>query len=74
MRRTECPREQDALDAVASRRWPERADADLRDHVSACAVCADLIEVAATLAGDHELALAAARVPPPAAVWWKAQV
>lgn len=74
MRRSECPREQDALDAVATLRWPERADADLRDHVAACVVCADLVEVAAALSGEHDRASAEARVPPSAAVWWKAQV
>ena len=74
MRRTECPREQEALDAVASRRWPERADVDLRRHVRTCGLCADLIDVAAALAEDHDRASAEARVPPSAVVWWKAQL
>ena len=54
--RTECPREQEALDAIVSRRWPGRADIDLRRHVVTCSVCADLIDVAAALADDHERA------------------
>jgi hypothetical protein len=74
VRRTECPREQEALDAVASRRWPERADVDLRRHVRTCGICADLIEVAAALADDHDRASVEARVPPSAVVWWKAQL
>jgi hypothetical protein len=72
--RTECPREQEALDAIVSRRWPERADIDLRRHVVTCSVCADLIDVAAALADDHERASGEARIPPSAVVWWKAQV
>jgi hypothetical protein len=72
--RTDCPREQDALDAVASRRWPHRAGAELIEHVSACAICADIVEVAAALSGADERASAEARVPPAAIVWWKAQI
>jgi hypothetical protein len=74
VRRTECPREQEVLDVVASRRWPERVEIDLRRHVATCSICADLLEVAAIFAEDHELASAEARVPPPAVVWWKAQM
>jgi hypothetical protein len=74
VRRTECPREQEALDAVASRRWPDRAEVDLQRHVLTCSVCSDLIDVAAILSDDHDRASAEARVPPSAVVWWKAQV
>lgn len=71
---TECPFETDVLDALASRRWPARADASLRAHVAQCAGCADLAEVAGALLNDEDAALAAARVPAAASVWHRAQL
>jgi hypothetical protein len=70
----ECAREQDVLDALAAQRWPARCDADLRTHVTACAICADLVAVAAALVDEHETAWRAARVPPSGVVWWRAQL
>ncbi|MGE5816048.1 MAG: hypothetical protein ACM36C_16280, partial [Acidobacteriota bacterium] len=71
MTRVECPREQDVLDALASRRWPHRAGDELRAHVATCGICADLVTVAGALLDDesvpHEL-------PPASLVWWRAQL
>jgi hypothetical protein len=72
--KTECAHEQDVLDALAAQRWPARCDDHLRAHVSECALCADLVEVAAALLEDQETAWKEARVPPSAIVWWRAQV
>ena len=69
----ECPREPDVLDALASRRWPDR-DPEIAAHIEGCAVCADLVHVAAALHGGQELAWAEAAVPPGDVVWWRAQV
>jgi hypothetical protein len=71
----DCPREQDVFDAIASRRWPHRADAALRDHVAACPVCADLADVAAPLALEQHIAWdEAVDLPPADVVYWRAQV
>ena len=70
----ECCREQDVLDALSARRWPERIDADLRTHVASCAICADLVDVATALLDDHEVAWSDAHVPPSGVVWWRAQL
>jgi hypothetical protein len=70
----ECSREQDVLDALAARRWPERCDADLRTHVASCAICADLVDVASALLDDHEVAWRDAHLPPSGVVWWRAQL
>ena len=70
----ECRREVDVIDAITSRRWPDRADAELRDHVATCAVCADVAEVAAALADDHDTALReSVRLPSADVVWFRAQ-
>ena len=70
----ECSREQDVLDALSARRWPERCDADLRAHVAACAICTDLVDVATALLDDHEASWRDARMPPSGVVWWRAQL
>ena len=70
----ECPREPDVIDAIVSRRWPDRADTELRDHVRACSICADVAEVAAAIGSDHEASWAeAAALPPAHVVWLRAQ-
>ena len=70
----ECPREPDVVDAIASRRWPDRADAELRDHVRACAICADLATVATAIGSEQEVSWSEAVALPPAhVVWLRAQ-
>jgi hypothetical protein len=69
----ECIREADVIDAVASRRWPDRADAELRAHVARCAVCADVAEVAAAIHTEHDVAWNEAVLPPADMVWLRAQ-
>ena len=71
--RTDCGRERELLDALASERWPERADEELRAHVAACAVCADVLAVALPLLREQEAASLDAQVPTAAIVWWRAQ-
>ena len=70
----ECPREQELLDAVSANRWPERADAGLREHVSACGICSDVVEMAEAFLHERESASTEVQVPPATVVWWKAQV
>jgi hypothetical protein len=70
---TDCPRESDVLDAIASHRWPDRADEELRTHVATCAVCADVASVAGAFA--HDLEAAATEAMPLASadvVWFRA--
>lgn len=71
---TECPFESDVLDAIASRRWPARADEELRAHVASCERCASLAEVAGALLHEEEAAFGEAHVPAAASVWHRAQI
>jgi hypothetical protein len=71
---TTCPREQDVLDAIAANRWPRRCEIELREHIDACAICADLIEVVRPLVDENDQALSDVRVPPAGVVWWRAQI
>jgi predicted anti-sigma-YlaC factor YlaD len=70
----QCQFEQELLDAVAARRWPNRADAQLREHVAQCALCSDVAEIAGAFFEDRECARAEAVVPPASAIWWRAQI
>jgi len=68
-----CRFEVEVLELARTHRWPDRADADLRDHATRCDACAEVALVATALGAEWE---AAAREPaPPNAhvVWWRAQ-
>jgi hypothetical protein len=71
---TECLREQDVVDAIATGRWPARCDAELRSHVEGCGICQDVATVFAAIAPERDLAWEAGAVPPAALVWWRAQM
>ena len=69
-----CPREADVLDALASARWPHRADEDLVQHVASCEICKDVITVAAAIQADHDAAYREANVPSSGQMWWRAEM
>lgn len=74
MTNIDCAREQDVLDMLAARRWPDRCEPELEAHIRACAICGDLTSAAAALLDEHESAWGEARVPASGVVWWRAQV
>ncbi len=74
MKIVDCCREQDVLDALTSGRWPGRAGEDLRAHVAACALCADVVDVAGALLDDRNDEPGDARIPSSAVMWWRAQM
>ena len=69
----ECPREADVIDAIAAHRWPDRVDRELRAHVAACEVCADVADVAVAMTAGYDAALSEAALPPAHLVWLRAQ-
>ena len=70
----QCPREADVLDALASARWPNRADKELVQHVSSCEICQDVITVASAIRADHDVAYREANVPSSGQMWWRAEM
>jgi hypothetical protein len=72
--RIECKREQEILDAVASGRWPERADAELQAHAKTCRICTEVALISKLYQEDHSAALEEARVPSSGLVWWKSEL
>jgi hypothetical protein len=67
---TECARERDVLDAVASGRWSD----ELRTHAASCAVCADVADVARAFRDDADVAPVDVHIPPSGRVWWRAEL
>ena len=70
MRSSDCVREADVIDAVTTGRW----DDDLRTHVAACALCADLAEVTHALQQEQASAMREVRVPASGLVWWRMEL
>lgn len=74
MSRIECKYESEILDAVASGRWPERMDAELRDHASSCNICSEVAMVSALYRDEYASAMDQVRVPSAGLVWWKSEL
>ena len=74
MKNIECRREQELIDAVESRRWPDRIDPDLRSHVDECSFCADVVEVVSALHADRDAVMENVQIPAASVVWWRAEV
>ena len=74
MNPVECTFEAEVLAAVMQSRWPERADAQLRAHVAACAVCSDVAAIAGAIETSREELRAHAMIPDSGCVWWLAQM
>jgi hypothetical protein len=70
----ECVHEADVLTAISTRRWPDRAPAELVAHVASCPVCADVLAVASAFEDDLEQAPPPQRPPDATVVWLRAQM
>jgi hypothetical protein len=74
VRKADCPREDDLLEALQTSRWPDACDPSLREHVGGCGSCADLLAVVAPLLQEQTMLAREAVVPSSAIVWWRAQM
>jgi len=74
MKPIECEFEAEALAAALQSRWPERVNAGLRAHVAGCAICSDVVAVAAAMDDAREEIRDYATVPDSGRVWWLAQL
>ena len=73
-RLAECRHEADLVAAVTNGRWPAAVDVALREHVTSCAVCADVLQVAEAMAGSSRKRWPTRALPAAGQVWWRAQV
>ena len=74
MRKTECAREHEVLEALQSSRWPDGSDTSLREHLESCASCTEVVSLVGALLDDRRALMEEATVPSSAIVWWRAQM
>ena len=68
----ECGHEGDVLLAVDTGRWPNRTDADLREHVAVCAICQEVVAVGEAFREVNDAS--SPRLPESSLVWWRAKI
>jgi len=74
MRLTPCPRENEVRELLGRGQWPVAADAELRAHAASCRACGDFLLVSEAFQKARAVTAAAAKVPPPGILLWRAQL
>jgi hypothetical protein len=69
-----CSRSDEIQKTLTAGRWPLAASADLREHVSGCRSCAELVRVGAAFQQDRAAMVQAKRLDSPSLLWWRAQL
>jgi hypothetical protein len=67
-----CPHETEVFELVSIGQWPRQADASLTAHVAQCAMCTDVVVVAAAFRAVDDVDVTPS-LPDAGAVWQKAQ-
>lgn len=70
----ECPREQDAINAIVTGRWPHHCDEALSAHVAECSVCKEIVDLAGAFRLERDELLAGASLPSAGQMWWRAAI
>jgi hypothetical protein len=74
MKPVECQYEAEVLAAAIESRWPEGAEAPLRAHAAACAICSEAALVASAIRQASLELRASAVVPDSGRIWRQAQI
>jgi hypothetical protein len=69
-----CPRQPEILQLLLSGHWPHAAAPELRNHVAACRTCSDQTLLTQSFQAARTTSTAAANLPPPGVLWWRAQL
>jgi len=74
-----CPREKEVSELAERGQWPQASAPELRDHVSDCRACADLVLVASVFQSARAETVAATqtgqvKLGSAGALWWRAQL
>ena len=69
-----CPHEPELRILLERGQWPTAAQAELRTHVAGCRACSDLALLTTSFQASRATAAAAAQLPPPGLLWWRAQL
>jgi hypothetical protein len=69
-----CARTAEVRELLRLGHWPQAAGAELEAHVRGCRRCGEMVLVTQALGAAKASSMNAARVEPPALVWWRAQL
>ena len=69
-----CIHEKEVADLLARGHYPQACTPELQAHVSTCRSCADLILVTGAFQAARVQTAAAANLPSPGLLWWRAQL
>jgi hypothetical protein len=69
-----CARERELTELLHRGYWPEACPDELRAHVEACRMCADLVAVSTAFQAARQQTMPAVRLESPGAIWWRAQL
>jgi len=74
MKTAECLREHEVMEIVSCGRWPEQCPDELREHITTCNICKDVLEVAVAFHTDTGSLGANVQIPSAGLVWWRAEL
>lgn len=69
-----CGRAAEIDELMRMGHWPQASGAELVEHVRVCRVCGERVRVTEALRQMRANSMGAARLEPPALVWWRAQL
>jgi len=69
-----CAHSEEIQKALTQGRWPLGTSVELREHVSGCRSCAELVRVGVAFQQDRAAMVAAKRLDSPSLLWWRAQL
>lgn len=69
-----CTRRDELIAVVRAGQWPQGCAPELREHVAACARCAEEARILSAFATAHDSAMQLAPLQSPGLLWWKAQL
>lgn len=69
-----CIRERELTLLLYNGHWPQACPDELRNHVSSCRSCSDLVLVTESLQASRRQTTELPRLEPAGAIWWRAQL
>jgi hypothetical protein len=69
-----CTRQKEVQQLLEQGHWPHACPADLREHLSGCRSCAELVLVTQAFQQSRAATAAQVKLPAPGAIWWRAQL
>jgi hypothetical protein len=69
-----CSHEKEVAELLARGHYPQACTLELRTHIDACRSCADMVLVTRAFQTARVQTAAAANLPSPGLLWWRAQL